>query len=56
MATTTSTGTTEQTIPAELAPYFTGTGTSGTVCFLRLKAFTHGITQLLTLLFNNLDC
>lgn len=29
MATTTSTGTTEQTIPAELAPYFTGVGTQG---------------------------
>ena len=29
MATTTSTGTTEQTIPAELAPYFTQIGTQG---------------------------
>jgi hypothetical protein len=29
MATSTSTGTTEQTIPAELAPYFTGVGTRG---------------------------
>jgi hypothetical protein len=29
MATTTSTGTTEQTIPSELSPYFTGVGTRG---------------------------